>query len=254
MNINQHNIEFDRFGDGAPMLLVHGLGGTSNFWRPVINAFENDYTIVAPDLPSAGRSDVQSDVSIESLAEDMLALMSALEFEKFHLVGHSMGTIVCQHMAVMAPERIHDLVLLGPLAAPPDPAREALRARAEKARSEGMVDIANIIADVALAKDIKQQHSNVQGFVREMVLRQPQQGYAASCDALAAAQPTNLNMIHCRSLLITGDEDGVAPEANVRVLTDQLANADMRLLSQCGHWTLTERPDEVIDAMHQFLN
>ncbi len=234
------------------MLLVHGLGGTSNFWRPVINEFMDRHRIVAPDLPSAGRSDVDPQVSIESLADDMIAVLDALDIGELHLIGHSKGTIVCQHMAARLGDRIRDLVLLGPLAEPPEAARTALAARAESARENGMTGIADVIADVALAADTKKNKPNAQGFVREMLLRQNPEAYALSCEALARAERAAPEKIVCRSLLITGDEDVVAPEDNVRTLAGQLGNAETLILESCGHWTLTERPGAVIEAMNTF--
>lgn len=252
MQVNNRNIAFDRFGEGEPVLLVHGLGGTSNFWRPVVNAFADRFDLIVPDLPSSGRSDIDEHVSIESLANDLFALLDQLGIEKTRLVGHSMGTIVCQHMTAAQPDRIVDMVLLGPLAEPPEAARTAIRDRASAARNGGMADIAEAIANGAIASETKADLPNVQGFVREMVLRQPAEGYAASCLALAAAKAADLSAVGCRSLLVTGDQDGVAPEANVRVLGQSLSQSEMRVLPACGHWTLTEQPTAVIAVMQQF--
>ena len=252
MQINKRYIAVDQFGEGPAMLLIHGLGGTSNFWRPVINAFIDGYRIVVPDLPSAGRSDIDPEVSIDSLVRDMLAVLDTLEIDRAHLVGHSMGTIVCQHMAERGGDRIRDLVLLGPLAEPPEAARGALATRADSARKDGMAGIADVIADVALAAETKKSKPNAQGFVREMLLRQAPEAYALSCEALARAERSAAEKIGCRSLLITGDEDAVAPEDNVRVLARELGNPETLVLDSCGHWTLTEQPGAVIEAMKQF--
>ena len=226
------------------MLLVHGLGGTGNHWTPVVSRFADRFRLVVPDLPGSGGSEGADSLSIGALAEALLALMDALGLEAFHLVGHSMGTVVCQHIAVSQPERVHDLVLLGPLAEPPEAARDALRSRAEAAEREGMDGIANTIADVALSKATKQANPVVVGFVRELLMRQDPRGYAAS-----AAQ---LKQIRCRTLLITGDEDGVAPPDRVAELEKQLPNASCEILSDCGHWTLLERPERTIELMRTF--
>lgn len=252
MQINNRHIAIDQFGEGPAMLLIHGLGGTSNFWRPVITEFADSHRIVVPDLPSAGRSDIDPGVSIDSLVVDMFALLDALDIDQVRLVGHSMGTIVCQHMAATSSDRIRDLVLLGPLAEPPEAARTALAGRAKSAREDGMNDIADVIADVALAAATKATKANAQGFVREMLLRQAPEAYALSCEALARAERAAAEQIRCRSLLITGDEDAVAPEDNVRALARQLGSPETLVLESCGHWTLTERPTAVIEAMRQF--
>lgn len=243
--INNKEIAVDVYGEGEPILLVHGLGGSSNFWRPVINEFSGQYKLIVPDLPSAARSSNDANMSISSMATDMLALLDSMGIEKARVMGHSMGTIVCQHMTEMAPERVLDLVLLGPLSQAPDPARPALKDRAALVRNEGMEGVADTIADVALSADTKASNPNVQGFVRELVIRQDPEGYALSCIALSESTQASPDKISCSTLLITGDEDGVSPPGNVDVLHNQLANSEMHVLDKCGHWTPNERPDEV---------
>ena len=250
--INGKKMAVDVFGEGEPMLLVHGLGGSSNLWRPLINEFSGQLKIIVPDLPCAARSSNDPNLSISSLATDMLALLDSLDVENVHLVGHSMGTIVCQHMVAMAPERVTDLVLLGPVGQAPEPARESIKARAALAREKGMEPIADATATTALSTDTKQSNANAQGFVREMIIRQDPEGYALSCIALSESMQANLDLITCPCLLITGDEDNVAQVPNVEVLSGQIANSKMHVLEKCGHWTLTERPKEVIALMNGF--
>lgn len=250
--INGRRIAVDEYGNGEAMLLVHGLGGSSNFWRPIANAFKDRYRILIPDLPSAAGSELDPDVSIASISADLFALLDSMDVNKVHLVGHSMGTIVCQHMAAMQPHRVSSLVLLGPLAEPPAAARGALEDRAELARKHGMTPIADTISDVALSKATKRDKPNVQAFVREMLMRQSPEGYAVSCLALARAQRADPSAIKATCLLVTGDEDGVAPPANVKELESDLSSAELHVLDECGHWTVTERPGKVISLMTSY--
>ena len=252
--INGKKMAVDVFGEGEPMLLVHGLGGSSNLWRPLINEFSGQFKLIVPDLPCAARSSNDPNLSISSLATDMLALLDSLDIGQAHLVGHSMGTIVCQHMAVMAPLRISDLVLLGPVGQVPESARGAIKDRAALAREHGMESIADATATTALSADTKQSNSNAQGFVREMIIRQDPEGYALSCIALSESKQANLDSVTCPCLLITGDEDVVAPPRNVELLSGQIAKSELHILDKCGHWTPTERPKEVNALMNAFYS
>ena len=98
------------------------------------------YRTVRPDLPGSGRSPAGEPLSIDGLADAMMRMAGVLGVERAHFVGHSMGTIVCQHLAATEPQLVRRLALFGPLLAPPDPARQAMRERAAKARAEGMAD------------------------------------------------------------------------------------------------------------------
>lgn len=252
-SINGREVFFDRFGEGVPILAIHGLGGSSNFWWPLHAALPDALDIAAPDMPSSARSANDPALSISSLANDMLLLMDALELEQAHLLGHSMGTIVCQHMATKAPERVLSLALLGPLAEPPEPARPNIAGRAELARTQGMQPISDAIIGAALADKTKAEKPVTTAFVRELVAAQDAEGYALSCIALAEAQAADVSGLTCPTMLITGDEDKVAPPANVEALGTSFGSpVSPIVLKDCGHWTLLEQPHATIDHLKSF--
>lgn len=254
LQVNGHRIVVDdHHPDGHDvLLLVHGLGGTSNFWAPVVAAYAPTHRVIVPDLPGAGRSAIDATCSFESLALDLLALLDALGVAAARVAGHSMGSIVCQHLAALAPTRVRDLVLLGPLAELPDAARPALEARARTARSEGMAPIAAVVCERGLSAATKETQPVVVGFVREMMLRQPAEGYAAQCLALATGRRAAPKAVSCPTLLVSGTEDTTAPPASVEALAAVLPDARIEMLPDCGHWTAVEKPREVVDAMQRF--
>lgn len=84
-------------------------------------------------------------------------------------------------------------------------------------------------------------------------MRQDAEGYALTCEALAAAQAAEVSAIRCPTLLITGDEDGTAPPLAVRALASKMVNSQRLVLDRCGHWTTFERPSEVNAALMNFL-
>src|SRR3546814_18687382 len=104
-----------------------------------------------------------------------------------------MGTIVAQHLAVNHPSRVGSLALFGPLLAPPEAAREPTRKRAQLSRTgaTGMQEIADAIAQGATSKQTKDERPAVIALVRESILRQPADGYALNCEALAKAQASS---------------------------------------------------------------
>ncbi len=113
------------------------LGGTSNVWMPLMPTLMRHRT-VRPDLPGSGRSSrVEGPLTIDRFVQAMPRVCAALHVERAHVVAHSMGTIVAFHLANVAPQLVRSLALFGPLLSPPDAARPGLKARGEKARSEG---------------------------------------------------------------------------------------------------------------------
>ena len=239
-------------GNGDPVVMVHGLGGTSNVFTPQVDALARYFKVIRPDLPGSGRTPASGRLSIESLVDVVVKVMEQSGVESAHVVGHSMGTIVCQHLAVRHPSRVRSLALIGPLAAPPDPARSAVRDRAAKARNEGMAGIADTIVQSGTSVYTKAARPEAAAFVRELLMRQPPEGYALSCEALAEAQAADVSGVACPALLITGSDDVVSPPPAVRALASRFKNARVAILNSCGHWTTLERPSEVTEALLNF--
>ncbi len=243
----------EEFGEGKETLVaVHGLGGSVNSWYPQSQVLNRDLKVVLYDFAGAGRSPVPDEVSIETHLNDLLDLVRNLSGRPVHLAGHSMGTIVCQYFAVRYPELVLSLCMLGAMTAPPDPARAALKARAEKVRSEGMRGIADSIVAAGTSKDTKVNSPAAVAFVRESILGQPADGYAKNCDALAAVAPVVLDRIECSTLLLTGDEDKTAPPDVGRAMESGLRKGHLHILTSCGHWASIERAKQVNYQMSAF--
>jgi pimeloyl-ACP methyl ester carboxylesterase len=243
-------------GDGEPVLMIHGLGGTTNTFTPLLPAFAR-HKRVRFDLPGSGRSSrVEGPLSIEKFIEAAKRAMAAAKVEKAHVVGHSMGTIVATHLAATEPNAVRSLALFGPLLAPPELARANIRARAGRARQEGMQGIADALLQASLSSETRARRHAAVAFVRESLMAQDPEGYARSCEALAEMQPADTSRITCPTLLVTGDEDVVSPPQSVRMMGEKIAanRVDVRVvvLPRCGHWTPVEKPDECIELLKRF--
>jgi 3-oxoadipate enol-lactonase len=248
--IERMAVEVD--GQGETILCVHGLGGTSNFYTPQCLTLASRYRVVRPDLPGSGRTPAREGLSIQSVVDTLLRLARALEIERAHVVGHSLGSVICQHLALQDPRLVRTLVLLGPFLTPPEPARQALRDRARKARTEGMAGIADQVLQASTSADTRNSQPVAAALVRELLMRQDPEGYARACEALAAAEPADIARLACPTLLITGDEDPTGTPSGARAMAERIPGARLIVLPRCGHWTTLERPAECTAALKEF--
>ena len=86
-------------GDGFPVIMIHGLGATSNMFQPQMETLR-PYRVIRVDLPGSGRSPVPAEMpTFEGFAEQVVGVAKLLGVTQAHFVGHSMGTIVCQMVA-----------------------------------------------------------------------------------------------------------------------------------------------------------
>lgn len=243
-------------GEGDAVLMLHGLGGSSNTWTPVLTALTRFRTIRI-DWPGSARSyRAEGALSITRFVQCAVKVLSDLRASKVHVIAHSLGTIVATHLAAAEPNLIRSLSLFGPLLAPPDVARANIRARGQKARDEGvagMQAIADALVQASTSSETKQRRPAAVAFVRESLMRQDPDGYARTCDALADAEAADTGNINCPALLVTGDEDVVSPPQAVRQIASKISGAKVEVLRGCGHWTPVEKPEECSELLRQFL-
>jgi pimeloyl-ACP methyl ester carboxylesterase len=100
-------------GSGPALLLLHGIGDSSESWMPLLPALSGRYTVIAPDLLGHGQSDKpRADYAIGAFANGMRDLLNVLEIERATVVGHSFGGGVAAQFAYQFPEMCERLVLV----------------------------------------------------------------------------------------------------------------------------------------------
>ena len=113
VEVNGVRLRYILAGDGPPVLLVQGVGLVGEGWRPQIDGLADRFTLIMFDNRGIGGSSMPAGrLTIDDMASDALALMTAIGFERFHAVGHSMGGLIAQEMALRQPARIASLALL----------------------------------------------------------------------------------------------------------------------------------------------
>jgi pimeloyl-ACP methyl ester carboxylesterase len=122
--VHGHSVSYLEAGEGPVLLLVHGIAGSCEHWREVIEPLARHHTVIAADFPGHGASEVAAgDYSIGALASGLRDLLLALGHERASLVGHSLGGGVAMQLAYQHPEMIERLALvssggLGPEVSP----------------------------------------------------------------------------------------------------------------------------------------
>ena len=114
VTIHGYRRAYVKAGSGPALLLIHGIGDSSDTWRPVVEQLAEHYTVIAPDLLGHGRSEKpRADYSVAGFANGMRDLLSVLEVDRVTVVGHSLGGGVAAQFAYQFPERCERLVLVG---------------------------------------------------------------------------------------------------------------------------------------------
>jgi len=110
--IGEIQINYEEYGEGHPLIMILGLGQDLTTWGLQIKELSNHFRLILFDNRDSGKSSRCSEAyTTETMAKDTLGLMDYLGIDKAHLLGTSMGGMIAQHVAMMAPERIGRLIL-----------------------------------------------------------------------------------------------------------------------------------------------
>ncbi|KAM0144238.1 hypothetical protein ACHAO1_000521 [Botrytis cinerea] len=259
--INSKQLYYRHTGEanGPPIIFIHGLGGSSEFYTPLVNALglEKSHSLHFMDLEGHGLSPTiaTSIVSISSYAADFAALAQHAKISGATIVAHSMGCTVALALALKHPSLVSKIILLGP---PPTPLPEAVQtgsiSRAAIVRANGMAAVVDAIATAGTSTKSKTDNSLAIAAVRMSLLGQDPEGYAKGCTALAGWNATvPIEQIKTSTLIITGDEDKVSPPQLCEKYAAEIKGAKVITLEGVGHWHIFEDLSGVAKAVSSVL-
>lgn len=258
-------LAYRRAGRGEPVVLIHGIAGTSGTWDEVLPVLAERFDVIAPDLPGHGASGPSAgDYSIGAMAATVRDLLLLLGIERATIVGHSLGGGVAMQFAYLFPERCNRLVLIssGGLGKTVNPIlRSAALPGAELvtaaigtvARSAGAVlgalgvgasgelrEVGRSLVSLGHGEARAAFHSTLRAVVGPV----GQRVFAGDRLYLAEAMPT---------LIVWGDRDPVIPVGHGRRAHAAMPGSRFEVLPGAGHFPPLERPQELTELLREFI-
>ena len=256
IDANGTSISVDIAGQGPWLIFSHSLGCRKEMWQPQFDAFEKKYRVLRYDTRGHGDSDAPSGpYSLEMLAQDVKSLCAALDIEKCHFVGLSMGGMVGQMLALDVPELLLSLTLAntssfyGPAALP------LWTARSQTALCEGMEALVKGSLERWFTPAFRAANPAAMQFAARWLREANPQGYAACCMALAALDTTNrLHRINVPVLVIAGADDVATPPALAETIHAHVPGSRLVVLKNAAHISSIEQAEAFNRSLEEFLN
>lgn len=237
-----------RGSGGTPLLFLHGVGSDRSAWSRQLERFGLERQTLAIDYPGYGDSDFIEGATRATFAEAALAVLDALEIERAHVCGLSLGGVVAIAMHGLAPQRIASLILADSFARHPE--GQAIHDRSlAGAAALGMRGLAEARADALLAQPAEPA---IRTEVIETMARIDPAAYALAAGAVwLADQRREAAAIRCPALILYGSEDRITPPALSEELKALIPRAGLIEIAGAGHLPNVERPavfDRVLTA------
>lgn len=247
-------VSFRSAGRGEPLVLLHGVGLQSAAWGPQIDALQDQFRVIAVDLPGHGGSDpLPAGSQLPMFVEWCGTVLQALGLGAVNLAGHSMGALIAAGVTVRFPERVSRVSMLNGVYCRDAKAADAVTARAAQIAA-GHVDLqAPLVrwfddspSEIAARDDVAAWLGDVDTG-----------GYATAYGAFAGGDATYANRMHeiaCPFLALTGDGDPNSTPAMSDAMAAAVQNGRSVTLTGQRHMANLTAPDAVTAHLLDWLN
>lgn len=256
--VNGTTLYYEQHGAGLPLVLIAGFSCDTTFWQPILKDLAQHFHVTIFDNRGIGQSD-RPDLPyfIEDMANDTVALMDELGIKEAHILGHSMGGAIAQHIAFTHPQRVENLILANSLIKMNQvsvlteqfllklrqddvPLRRILEGTLPWIFSSAFLSSERQVEkliEIGLTNPFPQTPNSVKGQLNALVHFDSSQWF---------------KKINVRTLVIGADEDILCPRQS-QALAAGIPGAQFVNITGTGHASLIEKPREFIRVVEAFL-
>ncbi|OJJ23726.1 alpha/beta hydrolase [marine bacterium AO1-C] len=251
-------LNFKTFGEGQPLLILHGLFGSSDNWLTLGRKLAEQYKVYLIDQRNHGRSPWSNDWNYQLMAEDLLEFVQTHQLDNFILVGHSMGGKTAMNYAARYyPSKIQKLIVvdIAPKSYPihHDKIVAGLRSldlNQINSRKDADVQLANYVEEVGVRQFLlKNLYRNDE---KRFDWRINLQVIGDNLDNMSVGLPDNFEF-DGPTLFIRGLRSKYIKDGDEAVIQHHFPNASIQDVAQAGHWVHAEKPQEFLEILLSFI-
>ena len=249
-------INYELAGSGPCVILSHSIASNLHMWDEQMDALTARYTVLRYDTRGHGATAAPDGAySFAQLVGDVAGLLDALNIERTHFVGLSMGGMIAQHFALAHPGRLDKLVIASSSSRTPPEARAIWDERIALARDQGMQAHVEATLGRWFTASWRASHPEVMARIGGLITATPVAGYAGCCHALPKLNLTaRLKDIKVPALVIVGDQDAGTPPAMAQAIHENLPGSDLEIIASASHLSNVEQPAAFDRALTAFYN
>ena len=242
--------------EGPPVVLIPGLGGKGTSWEPFLSSVSEKFRTLTLDPPGSGAArPLSGPITIRDLARPILDLFDHLGIEQAPVIGRSMGGMVAQELALLAPHRVSRLVLVSTTGRTDRHLGEVFRLWARMAELGLPADVRHRSAMLwclgarALAED-----DRAKAYLRSKALTDRPKDYAIQARACAEHDAlARLPQLRIPCLVVAGTDDRLTPPSHAETLARAIPGAALRTIAEAGHLPYLEAPGAFEGSVLEFL-
>jgi pimeloyl-ACP methyl ester carboxylesterase len=259
VNANGIELFYRDDGGGAPVLFIQGLGVDHRGWAGITRPLSERFRCISYDNRDVGRSSqVTAPYAVVDMMDDAVGLLDALSLERVDVVGHSMGGVIAQELAIRHPERVRRLVLIATYTSG-DPRGTAIFE--SQALLRRTLDRETYCRTTFWTAYSHQDYRRNDGFVEQMIARtaandlwQPQDAYERHVRAvLSVSTEDRLAKIAAPTLIIAGAEDILTPMRFADALAREIPGSRLDVIDGAAHGLIWSHAGDITQRIAEFL-
>jgi pimeloyl-ACP methyl ester carboxylesterase len=255
--INGAAIVYGEAGQGTPVVLLHGFPLDSRIWKRQQEALQRGWRVITPDLRGFGESSANKEpFTIESLADDVHALLAEIGASHCVLGGLSMGGYVALAYANKYGNELRALVLIDTKSQADTPEGKEQRTRmVEVARQKGSPAVAELMMPKMLAADAAIHRPALAADLRTIMESCPPLTIEHALLAMRERpdRTGELPALKVPTLVLVGESDAITPPAGAEEMARAIPNTALAVIKGAGHMAPMEQPEQVNQAIERFL-
>lgn len=251
------DLNYKTFGQGEPLIILHGLFGTLDNWQTLGKELANHFSVYLVDQRNHGRSPHEDEMNYPAMAKDLKEFMEANWIHKSHLLGHSMGGKTAMQFASTYPDMV-DLLIVVDIAPKTYPESHQEIFEALLNLDLGQID-SRKEAEQQLVKRIK--NLGIRQFLLKNLKRSKDGDYCWKMNLSAIhrhypeilAATTGAETFDGPALFIRGANSNYVLEEDKQLIKDKFPGAGIVTVEGAGHWVHAEQPEKMYQLIRDFL-
>lgn len=252
-------LNFKMFGEGKPVIILHGVFGMLDNWQHFAKVLSKDYWVITIDLRNHGRSPHSDIFNYDIMVSDLIRFIDNNHIKKPNIIGHSMGGKLAMHLALENPEYIHKLIVVDIGIKKTSPRHNSifsalcsLELSTFKNRNDINIELEKTISlrriRQFLLKNITRDKENG-AYKWKMNLPIIRKNYENISEAVTHDYPHE-----GETIFIRGEFSDFIIEKDKTEILELFPNAQFKTIPKSGHWVHAEQTDKLIEVIKNYLN